>query len=88
MDLCVQGKCVRSSVASHRLVLLPCSLEVQAAILSALDDGPSAAGCFHVAIHLHSGHKSEQSSVGKHMHEGNGTLIAPKGPQDLEDVMS
>lgn len=54
MDLCMLGKCVHSFVASHRLVLLPCPLEVQAAILSALDDGPSAAGGFHVAIHLHS----------------------------------
>lgn len=39
---------------SHRLVLLPRPLEVHAAVLSALDHRPSAAGCFHVAIHLHS----------------------------------
>lgn len=82
-------ECVHSFVASHRLVLLPRFLEVQTAVLSALDDRPSTAGCFHVAIHLHSWHKSEQRSVGKHMYEGNGTLIAPTGLcaffQDLEE---
>ncbi len=39
-------------ILSHRLVLLPGSLEVHAAVFSALDDCPSTTGCFHVAIHL------------------------------------
>lgn len=40
-------------VSSHRLVLLPRPLEVQAAVLSALDDRPPATGTLHVAVHLH-----------------------------------
>lgn len=45
-------KCVHVFVLSHHLVLLPRSLEVHAAIFSALDDCPSAAGCFHSAVDL------------------------------------
>lgn len=45
---------MRELIMSHHLVLLPRPLEVHAAVFSALDDRPPAAGCFHVAIHLHS----------------------------------
>lgn len=45
-------KCVHVFVLSHHLVFLPCSLEVHAAIFSALDDCPSATGCFHSAVDL------------------------------------
>lgn len=76
MCMCV---CVHLFVMSHHLVLLPRSLEVQAAILSVLNDCPSTAGCFHVAIHLHSGDQNERRSVGKPVFEHIKTLIAPIG---------
>lgn len=44
-------------VSSHRLVFLPRPLEVYAAVLSALDDRPSATSTLHVAVHLHDRHK-------------------------------
>lgn len=44
---------------SHHLVLLPRPLEVQAAVFPALDHRPAAAGCFHVAVHLHSWEEDE-----------------------------
>lgn len=79
-------------VMSHHLVLLPRSLEVQAAVLSALNDCPSTAGCFHVAIHLHSGDRNERRSVGKPVFEHIKTLIAPIGLfffyEDQEEVLN
>lgn len=66
---------------SHRLILLPRSLEVQATVLPALDDRPPAAGRLHVAIHLHRGERrsakrTEWEECGK---AGAGMLIAPTG---------
>lgn len=76
LDECVD---VHLFVMSHHLVLLPRSLEVQAAVLSVLNDCPSTAGCFHVAIHLHSGDRNERRSVGKPVFEHIRTLTAPIG---------
>lgn len=78
MSVCTSLKCLRAHISSHHLVLLPRPLEVYTAVLSALDDRPSTAGCFHVAIHLE---KRERMRLEKHMYEGNGTMIAPKGLQ-------
>lgn len=61
---------------SHRLVLLPRSLEVHAAVFSALDDRPSTAGCFHVAIHLRNSKEKERGGWEKHIYEDNATLKA------------
>lgn len=66
---------------SHRLILLPRPLEVEATVLPPLDDRPPAACRLHVAIHLHRGQRSsaewlEWEECGK---AGAGTLIAPTG---------
>lgn len=58
--------CVHAFFLSHHLVLLPRFLEVHTAVLSALDDRPSTAGCFHVAIHLHN--RKERAREGGKTH--------------------
>lgn len=52
VSTCRVSVCVHIFILSHHLVLFPGSLEVHAAVFSALDDRPSTTGCFHVAIHL------------------------------------
>lgn len=48
---------------SHRLILLPRPLEVQATVLPALDYRPPAAGRLHVAIHLHRESGDQQNEL-------------------------
>lgn len=67
------------SVSSHRLVLLPRPLEVDAAVFSALDDRPSTAGCFHLAVHLRRRQEIQKRRLQNTMHEGDETLMTPTG---------
>lgn len=50
--LCITRGWCRYCLVSHHFVFLPCSLEIHTAVFSALDDRPSTASCFHVAIDL------------------------------------